>query len=413
LKKILVVILLILIILNSIIGGFLLFNIQVLKTPNIQINLNPIEMTSEHILVNVQVIIQNPNPFDISIENITVITTSPDNYEIGRFSLPGDTIHSEKEVTYNSQDILGFSGHEYSFIKNRISMIIGISILGIIKKTIPLEMQVNISLSTIINSILIPTVGLNIQPDSITRDGVSISGSLTITNPNDFQISLENLSLRLKNEKNDNVGSTTLNGGIIQPHTEIILPLQANLEFIALDANYITANLTGVIGIKVAGIQKTLPLFVQTKVIVPNLKTLLSFNESFRFTLSGNFMLRIRGVLCNVEFAIFNPTSFPIDARNLTCYIYRIDNNATRLLGTQNMTLCTIEPKNEVCQNAQIILPYRKLLFSGSLRLLPDWFKLTIKGNLSLSGVKQAIPIEITGYLSPHFFMNRSRALSD
>jgi hypothetical protein len=123
--------------------------------------------------------------------------------------------------------------------------------------------------------------------------------------------------------------------------------------------------------------------------------------------LSGSFKLRARGVLCTIEFAIYNPSKIPLDARNLMCSIFRLDKNETHLLGQQNMNPCTIEPKNKVCLSTQILIPYSKFLFSGTRRILPDWFILTIEGNFSISGVNRSLPISITGNLSPHLFMNK------
>lgn len=406
-KKILVIIVSALILINVIVGAFLFLDIQILKAPLIHADIDPIELTPDHILLEARIHVTNPNPFDISVENFKVVSTTSDGYEIGQFFIAGGIIPPNTNKTFTATDQLGFSGHDYTLIKNTISLDIGITVLGIIKKTIPFEMTVDASLANITNTIQVPVMHLQGTVDDITRDGVHFSGALDAYNPNSFEIFIENLSLIMQTEKNVDVGTVTLTGGIIKPEESLTIDVKGTLLYKALDAEKILVNLSGQAGIRAAGIKKSVPFSVDIQFIVPDPMTLLSLNETFNFTLSGDFKIRARGVLCTIEFAIYNPSKIPLDARNLICSIFRFDNNKTRLLGTQNMSSCTVEPKNKVCLGTEILLPYSKFLFSGAHQILPDWFILTIKGNFSISGVNRSVPIAITGNLSPHFFMNQ------
>ena len=406
-KKILVIIVSALILINVLVGAFLFLDIQILKAPVIHADINLIELTPDQILLEAQINVTNPNPFDISVENFKVISTTSDGYEIGQFFIAGGNIPPNKEKTFTAQDELGFSNHDFTLIKNTITVDIGISILGIIKKTIPFEMTVDASLTNITNTIAVPVIHLQATVDDITRDGVQFSGTLDAYNPNSFEIFIENLSLKMQTEKNVDVGIVNLTGGILKPEGSLSIDVKGTLLFKVLDAKQILVNLSGRAGIQAAGIKKSIPFSVDIQFIVPDPGTLLSLNDTFNFILSGDFKLRVRGVLCTIEFTIYNPSKIPLDARNLICSIFRFDNNKTRLLGTQNMSPCTVEPKNEVCVSTQIRFPYSTFLFSGTHRILPDWFILTIKGNFSISGVNRSLPFAITGNLSPHLFMNR------
>ena len=406
-KKILVIIVSALILINVLVGAFLFLDIQILKAPVIHADINPIELTPDQILLEARINVTNPNPFDISVENFKVVSTTSDGYEIGQFFIAGGNIPPNKEKTFTAQDELRFSNHDFTLIKNTITVDIGISILGIIKKTIPFEMTVDASLTNITNTIAVPVIHLQATVDDITRDGVQFSGTLDAYNPNSFEIFIENLSLKMQTEKNVDVGIVNLTGGIVKPEGSLSIDVKGTLLFKVLDAKQILVNLSGRAGIQAAGIKKSIPFSVDIQFIVPDPGTLLSLNDTFNFILSGDFKLRVRGVLCTIEFTIYNPSKIPLDARNLICSIFRFDNNKTRLLGTQNMSPCTVEPKNEVCVSTQIRLPYSTFLFSGAHRILPDWFILTIKGNFSISGVNRSLPFAITGNLSPHLFMNR------
>jgi len=406
-KKILVIIVSALILINVLVGAFLFLDIQILKAPVIHADINLIELTPDQILLEARINVTNPNPFDISVENFKVVSTTSDGYEIGQFFIAGGNIPPNKEKTFTAQDELRFSNHDFTLIKNTITVDIGITILGIIKKTIPFEMTVDASLTNITNTIAVPVIHLQATVDDITRDGVQFSGTLDAYNPNSFEIFIENLSLKMQTEKNVDVGIVNLTGGILKPEGSLSIDVKGTLLFKVLDAKQILVNLSGRAGIQAAGIKKSIPFSVDIQFIVPDPGTLLSLNDTFNFILSGDFKLRARGVLCTIEFTIYNPSKIPLDARNLICSIFRFDNNKTRLLGTQNMSPCTVEPKNEVCVSTQIRLPYSTFLFSGAHRILPDWFILTIKGNFSISGVNRSLPFAITGNLSPHLFMNR------
>ena len=406
-KKILVITLSALIIINVIIGAFLVLDIQILKAPIIHADIDPITLSPDQILLEARIHVINPNPFDISVENFKIVSTTSDGYEIGQFFIGGGNIPPNTNKTFTATDQLGFNGHDFTLIKNKITMDIGITVLGIITKTIPFEMTVDASLANITNTIQVPVIHLQATIDDITRDGVHFSGTLNAYNLNSFEIFIENISLKMQTEKNVDVGIVNLTGGTLKPEGSLTIDVNGTLLFKALDAKQILVNLTGIAGLQVAGIKKSIPFSVVIQFIVPDPGTLLALNDTFNFILSGDFKLRARGILCTVDFTIYNPSKIPLDARDLICSIFRFDNNKTRLLGTQNMSTCTVEPKNEICVSTQILIPYIRLLFSGAHQIIPDWFILTIKGNISISGINRSIPIAITGNLSPHFFMNR------
>ena len=67
------------------------------------------------------------------------------------------------------------------------------------------------------------------------------------------------------------------------------------------------------------------------------------------------------------------------------------------------MDTCIIPSKNEVCIKTNLTIPYLSLITSGSDKLLPEWFVISIKGNFSIEGTNQKIPMSFNGYISPHF----------
>ncbi len=407
-KKIVVAVLIALFIINIVGATFLFFDIRIIKAPIIAVEIDPVTLTPEELIIQATVQITNPNPFDVSVENFRVTSTAQDGYEIGQFSIPGGTISSNRNQTFTALDHLAFNGHEYTRIRNTITTEISITVLNFITKTIPFELTVNTSLANITDTLVVPSVHLQVTPDDLVPDGIHFSGFLEIFNPNLFAISADDLSILVNDENNESLGTVQLQGGLLESAGELTRNLTIILLYKALDAKTIDAMLKGNIGIIAAGINKTLPLIVEAQVEVPNIVSLLSLNGTFDFNLTGNFKLRPKGIMCYVDFSIYNPSKIPLDARDLICSIYRLDKNNSRFLGQQNMTPCSIEPKREECVRSTIVLHYRQFLFSGAHRILPDWFILTIRGNISITGVHQALPIAITGYLEPHFLFNSS-----
>lgn len=405
-RKIIVLLLILFFIINVVVGAFLFVDIQIFKAPIINVELDPVSFSPTEITVQATVQITNPNPFDVSVKNFKVVSTTKDGYEIGQFFIAGGDIASNKNKTFVAQDSLGFGGHEYTQIINTITTDITISIFGVIKKTIPFEMTVDASLSNITNTLAAPQVHLQATADDINNEGVHFSGTVELYNPNHFQLTADNLSMTLKNEKNESLGTVLLQGGILEPAGSLLLSINATVLFKALDAKSINATFSGLIGATAAGINKTLPFSVDAAIIVPDFLKLLELSSPFMFNLTGNFKIRMRGIICYIDFAIYNPSKIPLEARDLVCKIYRLDKNTSRLLGQQNMTTCTLEPKKEECVSTRITLLYRQFFFSGARRILPSWFVLSIRGNISLTGVKLSLPIAVTGYLEPHFFYN-------
>jgi len=405
-RKIFVILLIGFFIINSVAAAFLFLDIQIFKAPVINVELDPVTFSPSEILVQATVHISNPNPFDVSVKNFRVTSLASDGYEIGSFFIAGGDIPANRNQTFIAQDSLGFAGHEYTKIKNRITTNITISIFGIIRKTIPFEMTVDASLENITKTLVVPNVHLELTADDIDNNGVHFSGSVELYNQNQFEITAGDLSLWLRNEKNESLGSVDLEGGTVEPAGFLTRSLNGTVLYKALDAQAINATFAGVVGVTAIGINKTLPFALYFEVAVPDFLKLLDLNRPFMFNLTGNFKIKLRGVVCYIDFAIYNPSKIPLEARDLVCSLYRMDKNTSRLLGRQNMSACALEPKQEECVGVTLLLTYRQFLFSGAKQILPDWFILTITTNISLSGINRSLPVAVTGYLEPHFIFN-------
>jgi hypothetical protein len=72
------------------------------------------------------------------------------------------------------------------------------------------------------------------------------------------------------------------------------------------------------------------------------------------------------------------------------------------MIAQKPMEATTLESKKQDYLETQILIPYIKLLTSGTKKILPDWFVIRIQGNFSIAGVTQSIPVSIDATINPH-----------
>jgi hypothetical protein len=71
------------------------------------------------------------------------------------------------------------------------------------------------------------------------------------------------------------------------------------------------------------------------------------------------------------------------------------------------MEKCYVQAYERVCVKTQIIIPYLNYLFSGSLKLIPDWIVLRIEGDFHIAGTRQAFPIALNAYFDPNLIKQK------
>jgi hypothetical protein len=91
--------------------------------------------------------------------------------------------------------------------------------------------------------------------------------------------------------------------------------------------------------------------------------------------------------------------------KNIKCIIYGLTGENKKIIAEKDMKPCLVLSKNEVCISTQIRIPYLKLIFSGTGRIFPEFFGLSLEGNFAINGTKQIIPISINGYINPHLLI--------
>ena len=223
-----------------------------------------------------------------------------------------------------------------------------------------------------------------------------------MNNPNLFEMSLENFTVRVETETGDLVGEISQIQGTIVPKGNTEFHLNGSLFYEALNAKTLNLIITGNAGVHLMGIDKTIPLSATAQLFIPDIKELLFQNESLGITLSLEAKIRLRGFLTTIGLALYNPSKIPLQAHDLMCSVYGLTGENKKLIAQKPMEPSTLEPEIPDYLETQILLPYLKLVTAGTGKLFPDWFVIRLQGNFSISGVNQSIPVSIDATISPH-----------
>jgi LEA14-like dessication related protein len=405
LKK-LKIILIILVLINLIVASFLIINIQIFESPEIIMNVNILDVNSEELILETKIEIINPNSFELIVSDLKVTSKTEEGLEIGNIKINGGNIYSYTNKTFKSTDKLSFKSDEFKVLKNTVNAVIGIKFLGFIQKTIPLKVTVISSLETIFESLKLPIIKINSSFDELSEKGMNFSTSVNIYNPTTFELKIDNLTLDILTDKKVDAGQIKLDRSFIEPNSSKIFISKGTIFYDALDAETLLMKLSGSAGAKIAGINKSVLFSTDASFDIPNIKDFIFYNETIDFGLPIQLKLTLKGISGTIGFRIYNPSNIPLVADNLVCSIHRLDGEKKTLLGQENMDSCQISPKNKICIQTEINVPYYKFFFSGSSRLLPDWIVLRIEGDFSIAGTHQAFPISLEGFVDPRILKN-------
>jgi|GEM_PF-3180141 len=394
--------LLLLIITNIVIGSVLVFFIQEIRDPRINVDFDLIQITSEDLSFTAAITMVNDNRFDLLIKNLTIQGRTPAGDSILHLTFPGGKIPANQQRTFATNETLSFSGDLSSRLYGSIDGIFGVNIAGVFEKTIPFHINITASFQDLFQNISTPQINLLAEVTEITEEGAVFHAVVSIQNPNLFELSLENLSTHVETENGSLVGGfSSLEGRIISNGTTQFA-LNGTLSYDALNAKILTLRISGGAGFHLMGIDKVIPLQAAVTLPVPDIKDLLFKNESLGITISLDVKLRLTGILTTIGLTLYNPSKIPLQANDLLCSIYGLTGENQKMIAQKLMEPATVEPIQQNHLETQLLIPYRKIFTSGTKTLLPDWFVIQIKGNFSIAGVTQTIPVSLDATINPH-----------
>lgn len=302
-------------------------------------------------------------------------------------------------------------GQSFKILKNEVTGKIGIKILGIIQKTIPVKIIILTSLEEIFNSLQSPVLNVEAFFDDITSDGLNFSASINVYNPTNFEYTIQNLNLNLKTDDNVDVGNITIFGDTIAPKSSLTFSSKGVVSYKALDAEILLVNLSGIAGARIAGMYQKVQLSTVTSIKIPSIQEFIFNNQTIDFYIPVQIKLTLQGILINLGFKFYNPSSVPLIAKNLVCDVYRLDGESMTFLSEKDMESCVLTPKNTVCVKTQVRISYLKYITTIPGKVLPDWLVVKINGNFSIAGTKQVFPISLNAYIDPNIIKQNKGAL--
>lgn len=394
--------LVILIIINAVIGGVLIFFIQDIKEPKIDVEFNLSQITTDEMIFTARISILNDNQYDLLIKNLNITGKTPDGHIILDLQIVGGTIAAQQQRIFTSNDSISFEGELSSKIYSSVHGIFGVNFAGIFEKTIPFHINITASFQDLFNNISSPKVSVFAEVTEVSETGVLFQGIVSVENPNSFEMSLDNFIARIETENGDLVGEFSPMQGIITPNGTSEFQLNGTLLFVALNAEILTLKVTGNAGVHLMGINKAIPLSAIAQLPIPDINELLFSNESLGITISLDAKIRAGGFLTTIGLTLYNPSNVPLEANDMLCSIFGLTGENQKMIAQQSMEPSTLESKKQDYLETQILIPYLKLLTAGTQKILPDRFVIRIQGNFSIAGVDQSIPVSLDATLNPH-----------
>jgi LEA14-like dessication related protein len=397
-----VLLLVILIIINTVIGGVLVFFIQEIHEPKIDVEFNLSQITTDEMRFTAKISMVNDNQFDLLIKNLNIIGKTPDGNIILDLQIAGGTIAAQQQRIFTTNDTLSFHGELTSKIYGSIQGIFGVNFAGIFEKTMPFQINITASFQDLFNNISSPRLSILAEVTEITENGILFHGIISVENPNSFEMSLENFTTRIETENGDLVGEFSQLQGNIIPNATSQFHLNGTLSYDALNAKIVTLRIAGNARVHLMGIDKSIALTATAQLPIPDIKELLFHNESLGITISLDVKLRLSGFLTTIGLTLYNPSKIPLQANDLLCSIYGLTDGNQKMIAQKLMEPTSVEPTQQNYLETQLRIPYLKIFTSGTKKIFPDWFVIQIEGNFSLAGVNQSIPVSINATINPH-----------
>jgi len=401
-----VLLIVILILINAVVSGVLVFFIQDIQAPEIDVEFNLMQLTTDEMRFTASIFMMNDNQYDLLIKNLNIIGKTPEGDTILDIKFKGGMIAAQQKRIFTTNDSLSFAGNFSSKIYSSIQGTFGINFAGIFEKTIPIRINITASFQDLFENISSPKLSILAEVTEITENGVLFHGIVSVENPNFFEMSLENLRTSIKTEKGDLVGEFSQIQGMITQNGTSDFHLNGTLLFDAVNAKILILSVTGNAGVHLMGINKSIILSTTAQLPIPDIKQLLFHNESLGITISLDPKIRVQGFLTTIGLTLYNPSKIPLQANDLLCSIYGLTGETQKMIAQKFMEPATVEPTQQNHLETQLLIPYMKIFTSGTKKIFPDLFVIKVEGHFSIAGVNQSIPVSIDATINPHLIVS-------
>jgi LEA14-like dessication related protein len=405
-KKTVVAILIVILLALNIVGAALIYtNIQVLKFPETTLRIDLVEINSDEAILHHDLQIHNPNPFDLILQDLRILAITSDGVQVANLVVDGGTIPAGANRSYSSDDIISLKGNLSGTLTSKVTGIAGVNILGVIHKTIPLEITVLTSLNDILEKLSLPTMTVHADIGNITSDAITMTVAIDVSNPNTFNITVHTITLNATTETGKSEGSFTINGATIPAGQTITLNGQGAILFDAFNAKHLLISISTQIGAAIAGYNKTLPFSSTVDVTIPPLEDYLTKDHPLDLFLLVDFRIKIGGVHGAVTVMLDNPTIIPLYATDIYIDYYRVDNGKKTFLIQSPISGGPFPPHAVTNYTGELFLPFKLLIKPLVYKtFLPDALFARLNVNFTVFGVNTSIWVGINSDIDLRFF---------
>jgi len=403
-KKVSILLIVIITIINIIAGSLIFLDVQLMKTPETTITIDILEINSDEIIIQTTIDVFNPNGFGIIIKNLELITTDTSGNNVVHMIMDGGDIPPNENKAFISDILIDFDGYHPKTLITKITGTIGAH-LGIIRKTIPLNIIVIAAVEDIIRDIATPIIHTQVDFGEITQEQINITVIIEAYNPNTFDLYIDNASINVETETGKNVGFLTLEDNILSAkNTEKISSSGGILLVEALNAEMVTINISATANAKIADFNKSLPFYAEIKMNIPDIGTLLSSDSPLDIIVKGDFKLSIDGLTAEMTLEINNPAKIALEAKDVIVSLYEVNNDIKQLIGECKLNEGIIEKENMTALKGKTVIPYSRLITPKDGNIIPEGILIMASGNVTVQGLNQFIWIRIGGYQNLHPF---------
>ncbi len=402
-KKVTIFLIATITIINIIAGSLIFLDVQLMETPETTITIDILEINSDKIIIQTIIDVFNPNGFGIITKNLELITTDVSGSKVAYMLIDGGDILPNENKTFISDILIDFDGYRPKTLTTKITGTIGAH-LGIIQKTIPLNIIIVTAVEDIIRNIAPPIIHIQVDFDEITQEQINITGIVEAYNPNTFDLYMDNASINVETETGKNVGSLTLEGNILSAKSTVKINSKGGLLIEALNAEMLTINISATANAKIADFNKSLPFYAEIKMNVPDIGTLLSSDSPFDMILRGDFKLSIDGLTAEMTLEINNPNKIVLETKDVIVSLYEVNNDIKQLIGECKLNEGIIEKENMTALKGKTVIPYSRLITPKDGNIIPEGILMIVRGNVTIQGLNQSIWIGFGGYQNLHPF---------
>jgi LEA14-like dessication related protein len=403
-KTIVAIILALLFIINIVAAALIFVDIQVLTFPQTTIRVDVIEINSDEIIIQHDLQLYNPNSFEMIIKDFQIVATTTTGDEVTNLTIDGGSIPGQSHRNFTGSDRITMKGNLSGMLSSKITGIVGFNIFGIIKKTIPLELTVLISLKEALKKIAIPTITVRAEFGTITRNAVNLTTEIDVSNPNPFGMFIKNFILDITTETGSKVGNFIIPGSQIPAESAVTLHGYGSVIIEALNAKKLFINLHAEAGANVAGINKSLPISCDIEIAIPDLNKFIPTDKPVELALDIDLKRTRGGLNGSMTLEVMNPTKIPLVASDIIVWYYVVKDDQKYFVGKGPLGTGELVPENTTYFYGYILLPYSKLLNTPGRGLLPDAVFAQLRTNITLSGVNLFLPVAIGSYIDLHMF---------